>query len=195
MVMSLFRTALRSIPAGALLAIAAAAPAGAQSDEPFLRVRVDDTRNRALLEIPAAQLNRDFLHQVTLATGLGTGSLDRGNTGSSGIVRLERRGNRVLMVRDNYSVRAPAGDAANQRAAREGFPRSIVASFPVESDNAGVLTVDATSLFLADAYGVADGLRGQGGLVAARIVWIRRAAISTPNAPRASRRTPKCMRC
>lgn len=33
----------------------------------------------------------------------------------------------------------------------------------MESDNAGVLTVDATSLFLADAYGVADGLRGQGG--------------------------------
>jgi hypothetical protein len=163
MAMPLFRTALRSIPAGVLLAIAAAAPAGAQSDEPFLRVRVDDARNRALLEIPAAQLNRDFLHQVTLTTGLGTGSLDRGTTGPSGIVRLERRGNRVLMVRDNYSVRAPGGDAANQRAAREGFPRSIVASFPVESDNAGVLTVDATSLFLADAYGVADGLRGQGG--------------------------------
>ncbi|WP_337172827.1 zinc-dependent metalloprotease [Gemmatimonas aurantiaca] len=168
--MSLLRHVLRPMRFGAFLALVATArPAGAQSDEPFLRVRVDDARNRALLEIPAAQLNREFLHQVTLTTGLGTGSLDRATTGPSAIVRLERRGNRVLMIRDNWSVRAPNGDAANQRAAAEAFPRSVVGSFPVESDNAGVLTVDATSLFLADAYGVADGLRGQGGGGAYRV--------------------------
>lgn len=136
--------------------------AGAQGETPFLRIRVDDARNRALLEIPAGQLNRDFLHTVTLATGLGNGALDRGQTGPSGIVRLERRGNRVLMVRDNWTVRAPNGDAANQRAATEAFPRSIVASMPIEKDTAGVLIVDATSVFLSDAYGVADGLRSGG---------------------------------
>ena len=134
----------------------------AQGDAPFLRVRVDDARNRALLEIPAGQLNKDVLHTVTLATGLGNGALDRGQTGPSGIVRLERRGNRVLMVRDNWTVRAPNGDAANQRAATEAFPRSIVASMPIERDTAGMLLVDATSVFLADAYGVADGLRAGG---------------------------------
>ena len=136
--------------------------AGAQGETPFLRIRVDDARNRALLEIPAGQLNRDFLHTVTLSTGLGNGALDRGQTGPSGIVRLERRGNRVLMVRDNWTVRAPNGDAANQRAATEAFPRSIVASMPIEKDTAGVLIVDATSVFLSDAYGVADGLRSGG---------------------------------
>jgi hypothetical protein len=134
----------------------------AQGEAPFLRVRVDDTRNRALLEIPAGQLNKDVLHTVTLATGLGNGALDRGQTGPSGIVRLERRGNRVLMVRDNWTVRAPNGDAANQRAATEAFPRSIVASMPIEKDTAGTLIVDASSVFLADAYGVADGLRAGG---------------------------------
>lgn len=136
--------------------------AGAQSDAPFLRVRVDDARNRALLDIPREQLNRDVLHTVTLATGLGTGTLDRGETGPSGIVRLERRGARVLMVRDNLTARAPNGDAANRRAAAESFPRSIVASFPIERDTAGVLTVDASSVFLGDAYGVADRLRTGG---------------------------------
>ncbi len=153
--------AARSLMALATLTLLAT-PAAAQSDA-FLRVRIDEARNRALLEIPRAQLNVPFLHQVTLATGLGNGNLDRGQTGPSGIVRLERRGNRVLMVRDNYTARAPRGDAENQRAASDAFPRSIVASLPVERDTNGVITVDASSVFLGDAYGVADGLRQGGG--------------------------------
>jgi hypothetical protein len=127
----------------------------------FLRPRVDEARNRVLLEIPAAQLGRDFLHQVTLATGLGTGSLDRGQTGPNALVRFERRGNRILLMRDNQSARAPGGDAANQQAARDAFPRSVVGSFTIDGEQGGAITIDATSLFLGDAYGVADGLRGQ----------------------------------
>jgi hypothetical protein len=152
----------RVVPAAllsGLLAVFPGAPATAQ-DAPFLRVRIDEARNRALLEIPTGQLNKDFLHQVTLGTGLGNGSLDRGSTGANGIVRLERRGNRILVVRDNWSVRAPAGDAAHLKAAKDAFPRSIVGSFPIERDTNGVITADASTLFLADAYGVADGLRG-----------------------------------
>jgi len=150
------------VTASALLAscVYATAAIAQPSDAPFLKVRVDEARNRAMLEIPLSQLDKDFLHQVTLTTGLGTGSLDRGQTGSNAIVRLERRGNRILMVRDNWGVRAPNGDAANQKAASDAFPRSVVASFAVDGEKDGVLTVDASSLFLADAYGVADALRG-----------------------------------
>lgn len=160
------------------LALAVAAPVSASAgasastptssipaqDDPFLRVRVDEARNKLFLEIPEAQIGRDFLYQNTLATGLGTGSLDRGQLGANFVVRLERRGARILMVRDNLGVRAPGADAAGQRAAAEGFPRSVIASFTVESENGGVVTIDATSFFLSDVYGVADGLRGgQGG--------------------------------
>lgn len=153
----------RRLAVVAVALTAAALPSAATAqDTPFLRVRVDEARNRALLEIPAASLNRDFLHQITLATGLGTGSLDRGQTGPSGIVRLERRGNRILLVRDSWTARAPNGDAANQRAAREAFPRSVVGSLTIDSEANGVITADATSIFLTDGYGVADGLRGQG---------------------------------
>jgi hypothetical protein len=148
----------RSLATG-LVPLLLALPAAAQ-DTPFLRVRIDEARNRALLEIPAAQLNKDFLHQVTIATGLGNGSLDRGSTGPNGIVRLERRGNRVLLVRDNWGVRTLTGDAVQQKAARDAFPRSIVGAFPIERDSSGVIVADASSLFLADAYGVAENLRG-----------------------------------
>ncbi len=133
-------------------------------DDPFLRVRVDEARNKLFLEIPTAQLGRDFLYQNTLATGLGTGSLDRGQTGANFVVRLERRGARILMVRDNLGVRAPNANEAGQRAAREAFPSSVIASFTIDGETGGVITIDATTFFLSDVYGVADGLRGgQGG--------------------------------
>ncbi|MCC6245887.1 MAG: zinc-dependent metalloprotease [Gemmatimonadaceae bacterium] len=154
------RRVLCHVASLAALTVLTARAGVAQTDEAFLKVRVDEARNRAMLEVPASQIGKDFLHQVTLTTGLGTGTLDRGQTGSNAIVRLERRGNRLLLVRDNWGVRAPSGDAANQKAASDAFPRSVVASFVVDSEREGVITVDASSLFLADAYGVADALRG-----------------------------------
>ena len=160
---------VRSLCRTALVAgtFAIASPAIVQAQSDFLRVRVDDARNRLLLEIPAGRLDRDFLYQNTLATGLGLTNgpgLDRGQLGQSVVVRLERHGARVLLVRDNLSVRAVGAGAEQQRAAAEGFPRSVIASFPVESDRDGTVTADATSFFLSDTYGIADAFRGgQGG--------------------------------
>ncbi len=135
-----------------------------RQQERFVGVRVDADRNKLLLEIPAERLNSDFLHQSTLATGLGGLGLDRGQLGSSVVVRFERRGKRVLMVRDNWGIRAPGAGPAEQRAASEGFPTSVVANFAIESEANGLLVVDATSFFLSDTYGIAESIRrGQQG--------------------------------
>ena len=141
----------------ALACVGAAADARAQ----FIGVRVDAERNRILLEISPERLQKDLLHQSVLATGFGANALglDRGQTGGSAVVRFERRGKRVMLVRDNWSVRAQGADAAGQRAAAEGFPTSVIASLPIESETNGVLLVDATTLFLTDTYGVAESLR------------------------------------
>ncbi|MBX7117532.1 MAG: zinc-dependent metalloprotease [Gemmatimonadaceae bacterium] len=147
------------------LLVAAAAVLPAQ-EAPFVGVRVDADRNKVLLDIPAARLDTDLMHQMVLATGGGLPALglDRGQTGGSAIIRFERRGKRVLVTRDNWSVRSLSGTEDQARAASEAFPTSVVATFPIEAEAAGTLTVDATSLFLADAYGVADGIRrAQGG--------------------------------
>ncbi len=154
------RTVLRSLRAALLLVLAASA-LSAQSPSALLGVRVDADRNKLLLEIPQGQLGKDLLHQVVLATGAGVNALglDRGQTGSETIIRFERRGRRVLMVSDNWTSRAPAADAAGQRAAAEAFPRAVLASFPIEGEANGTLTVDATGYFLTDTYGVAESLR------------------------------------
>lgn len=154
------RTLLRSLRAALLLTLASAALA-AQSSAPLLGVRVDADRNKLLLEIPQAQLNKDLLHQTVLATGAGVNALglDRGQVGGETVIRFERRGRRVLMVADNWTTRAPAADAAGQRAAAEAFPRAVLASFPIEGEEEGRLTVDATGFFLTDTYGVGESLR------------------------------------
>ncbi len=134
------------------------------SDGGFFPVEVDAERNRVLLHIPAERMGEDFLHTVTLATGLGSAQtqLDRGQTGSRAILRFERRGTRVHVVQDNWSIRALGADEPEARAARENFPISVVASLPIESEEGGTLVVDASAFFFADAWGVADRLRSGG---------------------------------
>ena len=130
----------------------------------FLGVRIDADRNKVLLEIAPDRLNKDFLHQSVLATGLGGLSLDRGQLGGSVVVRLERHGRRLLMVRSNWNIRAPGASPAEQRAADEAFATSVIASFPIESESGGTLVVDATGFFLSDTYGIAESIRrGQQG--------------------------------
>ncbi len=144
----------------AFLAVLLLAPS-ALAQAPLVGVRVDADRNKLLLEIPSALLDKDLLHQITLATGAGVAALglDRGQVGGEAVVRFERRGRRVLMVQDNLVSRAIGADAAGQRAAAEAFPRSVTASFPIESEADGRLVVDATSFFLSDAYGIGESLR------------------------------------
>ncbi|MFO0271247.1 MAG: hypothetical protein ACK53W_12025, partial [Gemmatimonadota bacterium] len=139
-------------------------PMSAQ-DAPLVGVRVDADRNRLLLEVPQARLGQDLLHQVVLATGGGQGALglDRGQTGNEAVVRLERRGKRLVLLRDNWTVRALGASEASRRAAAEGFPTSVVAQFPIERDSAGLITADATGLFLSDAYGIRSGLGREDG--------------------------------
>ncbi|MGV3710302.1 MAG: zinc-dependent metalloprotease [Gemmatimonas sp.] len=135
-----------------------------QRADAFVGVRVDADRNKVLLEIPQDRMNKDFLHQSVLARGLGGMSLDRGQLGGSVVVRFEKRGKRVLMVRDNWSVRAPGASADEKRAAEEGFAKSVIASFAIESESGGNTLVDATSFFMSDTYGVAETIRrGQQG--------------------------------
>jgi hypothetical protein len=149
-------TVLIALPLLTLVPTGEPAELGAQE---FLAIRVDQAENRILLEIPAARLGEDFLYQSTLATGVGSLGLDRGQVGLSAVMRLERRGSRVLMVRDNWSVRAVGDEEELARSVRESFPTSVVASFPVREEAGGRIVVDASSFFLSDVYDVAGRAR------------------------------------
>jgi hypothetical protein len=143
-------------------AAGAAQAAAAQPSGQLLPVRHDAATGRVLLTIP--RMGEEMLYLNTLATGLGTtaASLDRGQTGGSALVRFERRGPRVLLVQPNTSYRAVTTDTLLRRTVEESFPRSVMASFAVQSEGPAGTVVDATDFFLSDMYGIAARLRSAG---------------------------------
>jgi hypothetical protein len=134
--------------------------AGGDSAAPpaVLPARYDASAGRLLLTIP--RLDQELLYLNTLAAGLGTAGLDRGQLGASAVVRFQRRGNRIHLVSENTDHRAVRGDEAARRAVEESFPRSVLASFAIQSEGPGGVVVDATDFRLSDVYDVVGRVRG-----------------------------------
>ncbi len=108
----------------------------------------------------------EYIFSDSLPNGIGQNDLglDRGQieTLSGGLgqaqrlVRFERVGPKLLLVQLNTAFRTASADPAEQRAVRQSFPPSILASFKIDEDANGLIVVDATDFFLADIHGVAQ---------------------------------------
>ena len=132
----------------------------------FLPLHWDAKNGRLYLEIP--QLDVDMLYFDSLPYGTGSNDLglDRGQVSPAKLVRFERVGSKILLVRPNEKFRSSAQDPAVQLAVRQSFPESILAGFAVAAENStaanGAVLVDATDFFLRDAHGVTEALGKQG---------------------------------
>lgn len=138
---------------------AAPAAAAASADGSLLPLRYDVATGKVFLTIP--RLNEELLYLNTLATGLGARAvgLDRGEVGTSALVRFERHGARVYLVSANTDYIAVTQNEALRRSAEQSFPRSVLASFAVQSTGPGGAVVDATDFLLSDAFDVIGRLR------------------------------------
>ena len=90
---------------------------------------------------------------VSAATGPGSveAPFDRGILKDL-VIHFQRSGSRVLVNQINLRLSAlPSGTAARAAGVVDSFPTSVLASLPIESDEAGRTVVDATALFLRDA--------------------------------------------
>lgn len=107
------------------------------------------------------KLDKEFLYVNSLPAGLGSNDigLDRGLIGGSRIVFFNKVGKKLFLVQPNYSYRASSNDKNEQRAVRESFAQSTIASFVVDEDEGDKVLVDATSFFVRDAQNVADRIR------------------------------------
>ena len=132
----------------------------------FLPLHWDAKNGRLYLEIP--RLNADMLYFDSLPYGTGSNDLglDRGQVSAAKLVRFERFGPKILLVRPNQYFRSSAKDPAEQLAVRQSFPESILGSFTLAAEHsgteAGAVLVDATDFFLRDVHGVSDALGKQG---------------------------------
>jgi hypothetical protein len=107
------------------------------------------------------KFEKEFLYVNSLPAGLGSNDigLDRGKIGGTKIVAFNKVGKKLLLVQPNYDYRALSNDKNEQRAVRESFAQSTIASFVVDEDEGDKVLVDATSFFVRDASGVADRIR------------------------------------
>ncbi len=122
----------------------------------------DEGEGKLWLEVE--RWGEEFLHQVSLPTGLGSNpvGLDRGQLGRTYVLKAERVGPKVLFIEPNYGYRALSDDAAERRAVEEAFAPSTHWGFKVEARTDDRVLVDATDFFVRDAHGVIQRLKGTG---------------------------------
>src|ERR1044071_3673382 len=110
--------------------------------------------------------NTEFLYVESLPAGIGSNDigLDRGQLGSSSIVRFDRSGPRVLLVAPNYSFRATSNNADERLAVKDAFAESTLWGFEVVAEEGGRVLFDATNFYLRDVHQVTNTLqRGKEG--------------------------------
>jgi hypothetical protein len=129
--------------------------AGMRKIDGFFPLYWDEAGGQLWMEI--ARFDTEVLYINGLAAGLGSNDigLDRGQLSGSSIVKFERVGPKVLMVQPNYRFRADSDEAAEVRAVRDAFARSIVWGFTAAAATERRVLVDMNEFLLRDATGIA----------------------------------------
>ena len=96
----------------------------------------------------------EFLYVESLPAGIGSNDigLDRGQLGSSHIVRFDRSGPKVLLVASNYGFRASSNNPDERSAVKDAFAESTLWGFEIAAEEGGRALVDATTFYLRDVH-------------------------------------------
>jgi hypothetical protein len=118
----------------------------------------DEGKGRLIIRIDA--FDEPFLYQASMARGVGSNDLglDRGQLGSTKIVRFQRSGPKILLVEDNLDYRAQSDNADEQAAVEESFAKSVIWGFGSLGEDNGSVYIDATDFMIRDAHRIAAQL-------------------------------------
>jgi hypothetical protein len=125
----------------------------------FFDLYWDETTGTLYWEID--KWNTEFLHQISLPSGLGSNpvGLDRGQLGRTYLLEAQRVGPTVLLVEPNYRYRALSSDPEEVRAVRDAFAPSTHWGFDTAARTGERVLVDATEFFLRDTHGIVRRLK------------------------------------
>lgn len=125
----------------------------------FVPLLWDDAAGKVYLELDT--FGEDLLYVESLAAGIGSNDigLDRGQLGSTQVVRFERIGKKVLLTAQNTRYRAQTDDALERRSVEEAFAKSVLWGFDVVAEEDDAVIVDATDFVLRDAHNVIGRLQ------------------------------------
>jgi len=118
----------------------------------FVDLYWDEDTGRVLIDVE--NLDQPFIYQSSLSRGIGSNDLglDRGQLGSTKVVRFIRSGPKILLVEENLAYRAVSDNDDERQAIDESFARSVIWGFEdIEPSDAKII-IDATSFFVRDAH-------------------------------------------
>ena len=124
----------------------------------YLSFYYDDSSDKIYLEID--KLDHEFLYIRSLSEGLGSNDigLDRGQLGSTAVVKFQKAGNKILLIQPNQTYRALTNNSEERKSIEQAFAKSVLHGFVIDKEEKGKYLVDATSFFMRDAHGVAERL-------------------------------------
>jgi len=133
-----------------------------QSFEGFIDTWWDEETGRMLVRVE--EFDVPFIYQTSLPRGVGSNDLgiDRGQLGSTKIVRFMRSGPKILLVEDNLQYRARSDNAAERQAITESFARSVIWGFTDIDTDATSTIIDATEFFVRDSHALGARLAAAG---------------------------------
>ena len=131
----------------------------------FIDLYVNEDTQAVLAKIPNREEGRALLkaiYTMRLTAGLGSNpvGLDRGWGDSGQVVVFSRFGKKVVIEVENLTYRASSDNALEQRAVRESFARSFLASADVISEAPdGAVLIDLTGFLTRDGMGLVQYLK------------------------------------
>lgn len=119
----------------------------------------DETSDKIFLTVK--KLNEEFLYVNALAAGIGSNDigLDRGQLGTTAVVKFVKAGNKLLLIQPNLDYRAITDNGEEKKAVEEAFAQSVLFGFPIEENKNNSYLIDVTKFFLRDAHGVSKTLQ------------------------------------
>ena len=124
----------------------------------FFPVYWDAASGKVYLEV--VRLEESFIYLNSLPAGLGSNDigLDRSQLGQTSLVRFERSGPKVLLVKQNLRYRAISDDAQERASVQEAFAEGILWGFTAAAESDGRVLVDATGFIVRDSHGIVQRL-------------------------------------
>ncbi len=118
----------------------------------------DEEEGRLIIRVD--DFDEPFLYQSSMARGVGSNDLglDRGQLGSTKIVRFQRSGPKILLIEDNLDYRAESDNIDEQAAVEESFATSVIWGFESLGEADGSVYIDATDFMIRDSHGIAARL-------------------------------------
>ena len=125
----------------------------------FFKTYYDDSKGKLYLEVD--KLNHSFIYVSALSQGLGNNDLllDRGQLGSTKIVKFIKSGNKLLLLQPNQNFRAITNNALEKKSVDEAFGKSVLFGFEIIKSDSIAYVVDLTPFLMQDTHGVAKVLK------------------------------------